>query len=144
MRLLSQSNEQFLAPRNSSARILAFAKVPSALILQRRTPGATYKWVMLQKRNLKYSELNYFTMGNKLGFRSGFCMNSSSVRLLSRVRLFGTPRTATCQASLSITNSWAYSNSCPSRWRCHPTISSSVVPSSSRLQSFPASGCLFK
>ena len=33
-----------------------------------------------------------------------------------------------------------YSNSCPSRWWCHPTISSSVVPFSSRLQSFPASG----
>ena len=34
----------------------------------------------------------------------------------------------------------ACSNSCPScRW-CHPTISSSVVPSSSHLQSFPASG----
>jgi len=34
----------------------------------------------------------------------------------------------------------ASSNSCPlSRW-CHPTISSSVVPFSSCLQSFPASG----
>ena len=33
-----------------------------------------------------------------------------------------------------------YSNSCPlSRW-CHPTISLSVVPFSSRLQSFPAWG----
>ena len=33
-----------------------------------------------------------------------------------------------------------YSNTCPlSRW-CHPTISSSVVPFSSCLQSFPASG----
>ena len=33
-----------------------------------------------------------------------------------------------------------YSNSCPlSRW-CHPTISSSVVPFSCLLQSFPASG----
>ena len=33
-----------------------------------------------------------------------------------------------------------YSNSCPlSRW-CHPTISSSVVPFPSHLQSFPASG----
>ena len=32
-----------------------------------------------------------------------------------------------------------YSNSCPlSRW-CHPTVSSSVVPFSSRLQSFPTS-----
>jgi len=34
----------------------------------------------------------------------------------------------------------AYLNSCPlSRW-CHPTIPSSVVPFSSCLQSFPASG----
>ena len=34
----------------------------------------------------------------------------------------------------------AYSNSCPlSQW-CHPTISSSVVPFSSCLQYFPASG----
>ena len=34
----------------------------------------------------------------------------------------------------------AYSNSCPlSQW-CHPTISSSVIPFSSCLQSFPASG----
>ena len=32
------------------------------------------------------------------------------------------------------------SNSCPSSWWCHPTISSSVVPFSSCLQSFPASG----
>ena len=43
---------------------------------------------------------------------------------------------------LSITNSWTCSNSCPlNRW-CHPTISASVVPSSSHLQSFPASGSL--
>ena len=34
----------------------------------------------------------------------------------------------------------AYSNSCPSSWWCHPTISSSVIPFFSYLQSFPASG----
>ena len=34
----------------------------------------------------------------------------------------------------------AYSNSCPSSQWCHPTISSSVVPVSSCLQAFPASG----
>ena len=34
----------------------------------------------------------------------------------------------------------AYSNPCPLCWWCHPTISSSVVPFSSCLQSFPASG----
>ena len=32
-----------------------------------------------------------------------------------------------------------YSNSCPLSWWCHPTISSSVVPFSSSLQSFQAS-----
>ena len=37
-----------------------------------------------------------------------------------------------------------YANSCPlSRW-CHPTISSSIVPFSSCLQSFPASGSFQK
>ena len=33
-----------------------------------------------------------------------------------------------------------YSNSCPSSWWCHPTISPSVVPFSSCPQSLPASG----
>ena len=33
-----------------------------------------------------------------------------------------------------------YSNSCPLSWWCHQTILSSVIPFSSRLQSFPASG----
>ena len=33
-----------------------------------------------------------------------------------------------------------HSNSRPLSWWCHPTISSSVVPLSSHLQSFPASG----
>ena len=33
-----------------------------------------------------------------------------------------------------------YPNSCRSSWWCHPTISSSVVPFSSHLQSFPTSG----
>ena len=32
-----------------------------------------------------------------------------------------------------------HSNSCPLRWWCHPTISSSIVPFSSGLQSLPAS-----
>ena len=34
----------------------------------------------------------------------------------------------------------ACSDSCPLSWWCHPTILSSVVPSFSHLQSFPASG----
>ena len=62
----------------------------------------------------------------------------SLVQSLSHVWLFVTPWTAARQASLSIT--WVYSNSCPLSWWCHPTISSSVVPFSSCLQSFPVSG----
>ena len=34
----------------------------------------------------------------------------------------------------------ACSNSCPLSWWCHPTLSSSVIPFSSSLQSFPTSG----
>ena len=63
----------------------------------------------------------------------------SSVQLLSPVRLFVTSWTAACQASLAITNR-ACSYSWPlSQWH-HPTISSSVTPFSSCLQSLPTSG----
>ena len=52
--------------------------------------------------------------------------------------------TATCQAPYPSTSPRVCSNACPlSRW-CHPTISSSVVPFSSCLQSFPASGSFLK
>ena len=66
----------------------------------------------------------------------------SSVQLLSHVRLCD-PRplwTAVCQASLPSPTHEACSNSCPSSRWCHTTISSSITPFSSCLQSFPASG----
>ena len=64
----------------------------------------------------------------------------TAVKSLSCVRLLVTPWTAACQASLSITNSWSLLKLIPlSQW-CYPTISYSVVPFSSCLQSFPASG----
>ena len=60
---------------------------------------------------------------------------------LSHVRFFVTPWTAAHQASLSFTISpRVFSNSCPLSWWYHPTISSSVAPCSSCLQSLPASG----
>ena len=63
----------------------------------------------------------------------------SSVQSLSHVRLFVTPWTAAHQAPCPSPTPGVYPNSCPlSRW-CHPPISSSVVPFSSCLQSFPAS-----
>ena len=41
-------------------------------------------------------------------------------------------------------NPGVYSNSCPSHWWYHPTISSSVISFSSCLQSLPASGSFQK
>ena len=77
--------------------------------------------------------------------RKGQCVfiNSVSVQSLSHVRLFGTPWTAACQASLSITNS-------PSLLKLmsiesyHSTTSGSIIPFSSHLQLFPASGSFLR
>ena len=84
----------------------------------------------------------YHTTSDHISIKKGM-QSDSSVQSLSHVRLFATPWTAARQASLSINNSRACSNSCPSSQWCHPTISSSVVPFSSCLQSFPASHFLF-
>ena len=65
-------------------------------------------------------------------------INLSSVQLLSRVWLFVTTWTIAHQASLSFTNSQSLLKLMSKSWWCHPTISSSVVPFSSCLQSFPA------
>jgi len=63
------------------------------------------------------------------------------VQSLSCVWLFATPWTAARQASLSFTISQSLLKlSCPLSWWCHLTISSSVIPFSSWLQSSPASG----
>ena len=63
----------------------------------------------------------------------------SSDQSLSRVQLFATQWTAARQPPCPSPTPGVYSNSSPlSQW-CHPTISSSVIPFSSRLQSFPAS-----
>ena len=68
------------------------------------------------------------------------CVPALTLQSLRRVWLFVTSWTAARQASLSPPTPRVYSNSCPlSRW-CHPTISSSVIPFSSCLQSFPVSG----
>ena len=75
---------------------------------------------------------------------SFFLSQFSSVHLLSRVRLFVTPWTAACQASLPSPTPRACSNSCPSSQWCHPTVSSSVHPFSSCLKSFPASGSFLR
>ena len=71
---------------------------------------------------------------------TSFHLQFSSVQSLNCVWLFETPWTAACQSPNPSPNPRVHPNSCPlSRW-CHPTISSSVVPFSFHLQSFPASG----
>ena len=64
------------------------------------------------------------------------------IQRMRQFRLFLTPWTAARQARLPCPSPppGTCSNSCPLNWWCHPAISSSVIPFSSRLQSFPASG----
>ena len=94
-----------------------------------------------RKHNTLYT-LAKFSLKN---FREVILIHScaylfSSVQSLSRVWLFETPWIPARQASLSIVNSRSSLKLMSmSRW-CHPTISSSVVPFSSHLQSFPPSG----
>ena len=64
----------------------------------------------------------------------------NSVQLLSHVQLFATPWTIVLQASLFITNSQSLLKLMSIESVMHPTISSSVIPFSSHLRSFPASG----
>ena len=62
------------------------------------------------------------------------------IQSLSCVRLLVTPWTAAQQASLSFTISQSLLKLMPIAQWCHPTLSSSVIPFLSCLQSFPASG----
>ena len=64
----------------------------------------------------------------------------SSVQFFSRVQRFATPWTAAHHPLCPSATPGVYSNSCPLSWWYHPVISSSVIPFSYSLQSFPASG----
>ena len=63
-----------------------------------------------------------------------------SVQSLSRVWLFATPWIEHARPPCPSQTPRVYSNSCPSNQRCHPAISSSVVPFSSCPQSLQTSG----
>ena len=74
-----------------------------------------------------------------------YIFNAISIKVsldqsLSCVQLFATHGLQHARFPCPSTTPRASSNSCPSSWWCHPTISSSVVPFSPCLQSFPASG----
>ena len=113
------------------------------------------KWVTLldvDKRKSthvlkKYSLSRYYVTNHKLDATDQILSINkynthqfSSVQSLSHVRIFVTPWTRARQAPLSITNSWSMFRLMSMNQWCHPTISFSVVPFSSHLQSCPASG----
>ena len=64
----------------------------------------------------------------------------SSVQLLSCFQLCDPHGVQHTRPPCPSPSPGVYSNSCPSSWWYHPTISSSVIPFSSHLQSFPPSG----
>ena len=63
----------------------------------------------------------------------------SSVKSLSRVRLFATPKLQHARPPCPSPTPGVHADSCPLTQWCHPAISSSVVPFSSCPQSLPAS-----
>ena len=71
----------------------------------------------------------------------GMNLTVHSVQFLSHVQLFATPWPVACQASLFITNFWITQTHVHWVGDAIQPSSSSIVPFSSRLQSFPASGC---
>ena len=101
---------------------------PSAQIMQ-LYPGSYYR--------LNHVPQNLCWIPNTQYFRMWLWF---IVQLLSCVWLFANPWTAARQASLYFTISQSLPNSCPLRWWCYPTISSSVTPFSSCPWPFPASG----
>ena len=76
-----------------------------------------------------FESLNISCIGSSVQFSCSVVSNSLWPHRLQHARL-------PCLSP----NSRACSNSCPLSWWCHPTISSSVIPFSSCLQSFSASG----
>ena len=82
---------------------------------------------------------------NKCWWGYGKCESSyaSGSVQFSRVWLLATHELQYARPPCLSTTLGVYSNSCPlSQW-CHPIIASSVIPFSSCLQSFPASGSFF-
>ena len=85
--------------------------------------------------NKKAGHLQRIENQNGIGFSIVVVVQS-----LRHALVFVIPWTAACQASFSFIISQSLLKSCPLSQRYYLTISSSVIPFSSCLQSFPASG----
>ena len=94
-------------------------------------------WNKVDLIGVEISRRTEWILGDKI-WRTCICI--SSVQSLSHVWLFVTPWTAARRASLSITNSRSLLKLMFIESVMRPTISSSVIPFSSCLQSFPVSG----
>ena len=94
----------------------------------------------MQKQRRNSLETIVQPWGRVLGAPQGIYISISSVQALSRSHSLQPHGQQHARPPCPSPTSGVYSNSCPlSQW-CHPIISSSVVPFSSCLQSFPASG----
>ena len=87
-------------------------------------------------RNQSKSDRHYLFSGILI-FISGICCYCSVAQLC---QILCDPMDCSTPGLPVLHHLWVCSNSRPSSWWCHPTISSSVIPFSSYLQSFPAAG----
>ena len=95
----------------------------------------------MESQSLDSVEILKAGLPESLSTASGWDVGAVAlVQLLTHVRLFATPWTAIHLASCPSPSPGVCSKSCPlSQW-CYPTISSSVIPFLSCLQSFQESG----
>ena len=92
-----------------------------------------YCLVFFYFMDLKMCRISYYWKGNIFGTSVQFSLSDVSNSLLPHGLQHARPPCPSPTAGV-------YSKSCPLSQGCHSTISSSVVPFSSHLQSFPASG----
>ena len=114
-------------PSIGFSRVTSKFLVATVLHIERNTP-CFYRWLPQSSRGLDGSHFESLSLLS-VQFSRSVMSNSLWPHGLQHNR-------PPCPSS----NPGVYSNSCPLSWWCHPTISSSVIPFSSCLQSFPASG----
>ena len=117
-------------PSSLLALIINIIKETNNFTLEAREQLVLSMWGSLSLCEIAWENKKcYFVSDNSVQFSHSVMSNSLQPHGLQHTRLpCPSPTPGAC------------SNSCPSSQWCHPTISSSVVPFSSHLQSFPASG----
>ena len=146
----SKYSQRFPKWLNQFASLLAVNESSVVLPLQQHfILPVVVVFFLIRQGGHKYEAISHcdfnlhFPMTNKAEHTSMFVYHLytfRSVQSLSSIQLFTASWTAACQPPCPSPTPRVYSNSCPlSRW-CHPTTASSVIPFSSHLQSFPASG----